>query len=341
MGAPGISGGVSRAEVGLDYLAVIDHVARRALGDQLAVVEHHETVRNRQHHLHDVLDHNDGDALLGDLADDGQRIVHFGLVETGVDLVEHQETRPHGEAFGKFQALATRQGQRRRRLIGHVGQAGKGQMLARNALRLAHVAGVPAEQRPRGDVVLHGHLWKRLNDLKRAGQALPCNLVWLRARDVLAFEVDAACRGRVDASDEIDERGLARTIRTDQADTLALLDREADAIDGIQAAEPPRDIVERQQRGHRTTLRGHQLAAIARMPFGMNRISATMMRPSAAAWMVRKLRDTNSSKASRITAPRGGPKIVPRPPSSTMTIGLTASSTSNTSGGSIYFTHEA
>src|SRR4051812_32379196 len=214
-------------------------------------------------------------------------------------------------------------------------------MLARNALRLAHVAGVAAEQRPRGDVVHHGHLWKRLNDLKRAGQPSPSNLVWLRARDVLAFEVDAACRGRVDASDEIDERGLARAIRADQADNLALLDREADAIDGIQAAESPRHVVERQQRRHRATLRGRQLGASARMPFGMNRISATMIKPSAAAWMVRKLRDTSSSNASKMTAPSAGPKLGRSPPSSTMPIGLPASSTSNTSGGSMFFPHEA
>ena len=60
-----------------------------------------------------------------------------------------------------------------------------------------------------------------------------------------------------------------------------------------------------------------------------------MMKPSAAAWMVRKLRQTTSSNASSTTAPSTGPKIVPSPPSSTMTIGLTASSTSNTSGGSM------
>ena len=55
----------------------------------------------------------------------------------------------------------------------------------------------------------------------------------------------------------------------------------------------------------------------------------------AAASSVRKLRHTSSSNVSRMSAPNAGPNIVPRPPSRTMTSGLTASSTSKASGGSI------
>ena len=121
-----------------------------------------------------------------------ERIVDLGLVEPGIDLVEHQEARPHGEALGQLQALAPRQRQRCRRPVGHVGEAGEGEMLARDGLRLAHAAGVAAEQSARGDVLHHGHLRERLHDLERAGEAEPRNLVRLHARDVVVLEAHAA-----------------------------------------------------------------------------------------------------------------------------------------------------
>ena len=48
---------------------------------------------------------------------------------------------------------------------------GEGELLAAMSLRLAHAAGVPAEQRAGGDVVHHRHLGERLHDLKGAGEA--------------------------------------------------------------------------------------------------------------------------------------------------------------------------
>ena len=94
MAVSGVGGGVARAEVGFDHAAVVDDVARRALGNQLAVVENHKTVRDRQHHLHQVFDHDDGDALLGDLADDVQRIVYLGgFVPEEGELSEHLTSR--------------------------------------------------------------------------------------------------------------------------------------------------------------------------------------------------------------------------------------------------------
>ena len=39
------------------------------------------------------------------------------------------------------------------------------------AWRLAHAAGVAAEQRAGGDILEHGHVRKRLHDLERAREA--------------------------------------------------------------------------------------------------------------------------------------------------------------------------
>src|SRR6185369_9084193 len=174
------------------------------------------------------------------------------------------------------------------------------------------------------------------HDLKGTGEAKPGDLVGLHARDVMVLEPHPAAGRRMNAADEVDERGLAGAVRSDQADDLALVDGQAHAIDRVEPAEPPRYAVQGQERGHFAPPRpGHRSRSSDRMPLGRNSTSTTMMKPSTAAWMVRKFRHTNSSNVRRMTAPIGGPKMVPRPPSSTMTSGLTASNTSNTSGGSM------
>src|SRR5919201_963860 len=262
-----IAGRVFSAQVGLDHALIGDHLPRCALRDQLAVVQHDKAVRDREHDLHQVLDHDDGDALLGDLADDGQRLFDLGGVEPGVDLVQHQKARAHGEAFGELEPLAPGEGEGGRRTIRHVGKAREFEMLA---------------------------------------------------------------------GDQVDQRGLAGAVRPNEADDLALVDVEADVVDGLEPAEPARDAIQGQKRRHfAIAFVGEPSRISASRPLGRNSTSTTMMTPRAATWMVRKLRQTASSKSSRMTAPIDGPKMVPSPPSSTITIGLTEISTSKTSGGSM------
>ena len=57
-----------------------------------------------------------------------------------------------------------------------------------------------------------------------------------RARDVLAVEEDAAGGGLVQPQHEIADRALARAGLADEAQHLAGLDRERDAVDRLQAA---------------------------------------------------------------------------------------------------------
>ena len=50
------------AQIGGDHGGVVDHRPRCALGDDLALMEHHGPLGEGQDHLHDVLDDDDGDA---------------------------------------------------------------------------------------------------------------------------------------------------------------------------------------------------------------------------------------------------------------------------------------
>ena len=58
-----------------------------------------------------------------------------------------------------------------------------------------------------------------------------------QAVNPLAFQSDLARRGCGKARNQIEQSGLARAIRSDQAHQLALLDRYRDIIDGFQAAK--------------------------------------------------------------------------------------------------------
>ena len=57
------------------------------------------------------------------------------------------------------------------------------------------------------------------------------------AGDLGAFEPDQAGVGAVDAGDDVEQRGLARAVGTDEAQDLAALDREIDPVERGDAAE--------------------------------------------------------------------------------------------------------
>src|SRR5215471_9423331 len=290
------------------------------------MVQHDQAVRDRKDDPHQMLDHDDGNAELCDLADQLERPGDFGRIETGIDLVEHEEARLHGQALRELQTLATCQGKRGGRSVGHVGKAGKFELLTCCRVRVVHAAGAPGKQRAGRDVLQYRHLGERLHDLEGARETEPRDLVRPPVCDVLPVEAHAAAAGRMHAG----------AVRADEPDDFPLRDREAHALDGIEPAKAARDVLEFKQCAHAgAPRRATRSRNSGTMPFGRNRINTTMMKPRAAAWMVKKLRQTNSSKAMRIKAPIAGPKIVPSPPSITITNGLIASNTSNTSGGSI------
>ena len=69
-----------------------------------------------------------------------------------------------------------------------------------------------------------------------------------------------------------------------------LVDRQRETVDGAQAAERARDVVDLEQRAHASLRRRQPIAAI---PPGRNSTSSTIRRPSTAACTVKKLRQTD------------------------------------------------
>ena len=79
--------------------------------------------------------------------------------------------------------------------------------------------------------------------------------------------------GPVEAGDEIEQRGLAGAVRTDDADQLALGEVEIDRIDRGEATEAPRQPAQGQHGG---LLRHH---IVPNRPCGLNRTSSSSTMP--------------------------------------------------------------
>src|SRR5215211_3056980 len=154
------------------------------------------------------------------------------------------------------------------------------------------------------DVVEHRHALKQLDVLERPGDAEPDDGVGGDAEDVLARERDAAGVRRVEASDHVERRRLARAVRADQPRDLALVERERHVVESNNAAEASRDRVDLEQR-HARDLRESRAAASLVTP---ERRSYDEPRDPRARGRVRPRRRASRDRARRpqrgVAAPR-------------------------------------
>ena len=88
-----------------------------------------------------------------------------------------------------------------------------------------------------GQSVQRGEAFKLLVDLKCAHQATAHPLVWRQVADVFTQQANAAFGGRKHAGQQIDERGFARAIGTDERMTRSAGNVQADLVGGSDAAK--------------------------------------------------------------------------------------------------------
>ena len=138
----------------------------------------------------------------------------------------------------------------------HLGEAAADAALGQLLLRGAHavgaeqhaddarlVAGVAAHH----DVLQRRHLREEPDVLERARDAEVVDLVRLGAGDLLALEPDLALGRGVDAGHRVEAGRLAGAVGADQAEDLAAADLEVDVVEGHDAAEAQRDVVDLEQ----------------------------------------------------------------------------------------------
>ena len=86
------------------------------------------------------------------------------------------------------------------------------------------------------DIVHHAEIAEDAAELERARDAIACKLLRRKAGDDLPVKTDLACIGQDQAGNEIEQGGLAGTVRPDDADQFASGEIE---IDPSTAINPP------------------------------------------------------------------------------------------------------
>src|SRR5712692_9222370 len=344
------------SQIGLDHPGVPLHVAGPAFGDLLPVVEDGDAIRDLHHHPHVVLDEEQGAlALLHQPAQQCHQAAGLALGHARGGLVEQQQRRIGGERARQLEASLVAVGQVARELVGLVPQAGHfeelGAVLPLPPLLLppALVTGdhVPEGQ---GDPAVHahqhvldgGHPREQADVLEGAADAQRGDLVGAPTQDRGAPERHDTFLRHVDPGEHVEERGLARSVGTDDRGDVTFLERE---VHRVQRGQPAEALahgpgLEQRHQGFSVNSRCRRFAG--RMPWGRKIIMSTRMRPktirsylAGSSWVGRLTRSepkmtvpalrSSLSQSERpfstcrfrmvtTAAPRIAPGIEPMPP---------------------------
>ena len=135
------------------------------------------------------------------------------------------------------------------------------------------------------DVFEHRHALENLRRLERAHHSSAVAVLHRLRGQRLAAEFDrAGLQGQITA-DDVEQRGLAGAVRSDQSDQSALGNRQRDAAQHGEAAEPVADAIEREDvAAHAPTRDQPSLPAACRSrptrPSGSSTTTATSARPN-------------------------------------------------------------
>ena len=119
----------------------------------------------------------------------------------------------------------------------------------------ADQAGAAAHMSADHQVLEDAQAGKQLDMLEDARNAVRDNLMSAQAQEILGLETDAPAAGIVDASEQVEQRGLAGPVGSDQRVDLTCPYGEFDPLEGgAEAAEALADVVRLEERGrHRDT----------------------------------------------------------------------------------------
>jgi len=213
----------------------------RPVGDLLASAQHDDPPRQIHQRPHDVLDHQERDALAPEPPDQRHGALGLRRVEPGHQLVEQQEPRRGGERARQLEALEVDQRELRRQAVRLALQAHECEQTLGLPHPRARVAAGAAVETPHEHVVESGEPGERSSALERARDTLGAHAVRREAGDVAIVEADRAGVRLEGPRDQVEERRLARPVGAHDPDQLAVLDGEADLADRAHPAERLRD----------------------------------------------------------------------------------------------------
>src|SRR5581483_1764016 len=236
------------------HFRIAHHRVGRAVGDLAAGHQHHEAAGKAHHRAHDVLDQDDGDALLVEPHQERQNVFDLRMGEAGHGLVGDQQLRLRRHGARQFELAHLDLGEVARQLAGFLFEADFAEEamamvvdVARGVMGAARLDGV--EQR-NADIVHQVETDERPRQLKAAGKPEPCALMRGEPVERAAAKTHRALLVAQRAADAIDQRALARAVRADQAEPFAGGHGERDVFQCDEAAETLAEIVDLEEVGH-------------------------------------------------------------------------------------------
>src|SRR6185295_4829454 len=201
------------AEVGLNDERIRDNFCRRAFGDDAAFGQHKHVFGKTHHCLHDVFDHQNGDATTAKIADDRHDVPDFRWIEPRQHLIQQENLGFGSKRTRKFEPLAPGDGQSIGRPVEHFAKPDVAADPIGSSER--RIAFAMMEMRTDQNVLADRQTDKRLNDLKCPGYSPSSEAVRRLAGNVPAGKMNGALVGPDKAGDDRKKRGLPRAIGAD------------------------------------------------------------------------------------------------------------------------------
>src|SRR3984893_9118627 len=231
------------AEIDRAYLRVAPHFLRRAFRDQVAAIEHEDTVGVLEYDVHVMFGEENADRfLLGDLRGEPHQLDALARRHAGGGLIHQKQFWLVGERDREFQPLEIAVSEFAARTFGitaHPYQFQQATGLRRCEPRRGgpQIEQLPAIRHQRDlNVLAHGHGRECCGDLEGAANAEPPDRAWLLAGGVLAEQADPAAVGNILAVEHIEACAFSGAVGTDQRQDFAGLERERHIAHRMDAA---------------------------------------------------------------------------------------------------------
>ena len=213
-------------------LRIREQFLRRLVLLDLAVVDEDDAVGHLAGEAHFVGDHQHGDAGVGQLLHQFQNLAHHFGVEGAGGLVEQDHVRVHGKGTGNGNTLLLAAGKALGVGIGLVGQTHTGQQLV-GALGNGFLVLQLEQAGGQFQVLLHGQVGEEVEVLEHHAHLL-AHSIDVDIIHLDAFKLDGAAGGDLQPVQAAQEGGLAAAGGADQADHIAAVNINIDALQHVQ-----------------------------------------------------------------------------------------------------------
>src|SRR6476660_4494328 len=310
-------------------LGIPDDVFRLAVGYFLATDQHNKTLRETHDRAHDVLDEDDRDAALIELLQKREDVLNFRVRKASHRFVGNQQFRLGGDGPREFEFAHFDLRQVARHMARFVVKPDQPQEFDAAGVNVVAVqrtgALVYRVQHRHAQVIGEVEAHERAGELEAPRQPAMRALMGSQSVHSTAVKMHAALFVLQGAADAVHQGAFARTIRADQAETLARLHFKLDAIERDKASEALADVADVQQRAHLPSLRARRRSWTSpTRPLGAITTNATSKRPTISRFTAEEIVTVAicCSEPSRM-APITGPTQLVVPPMIGMAMELT------------------